>query len=148
MKTSEHYLLAHDEHPRQPVPFPTTNACPKCGTVGGFVYRPNFARCFKCGYVNEIPVTVKPLNPALIRDETFHQAGGNPLVDAICEKCGAEYRTYARRPATRCCKCRQGQYRLNYKTRLKSRLAASSAERAAGVVLPVADSQCQTKEVR
>lgn len=128
--------LMPGERPRAPYRYEdVTDCCPKCGVRTGYVHTSTYFGCRYCGthLYAEIQPTM-PMTPDMIRGDAFVQYGGNPLVDAVCEKCGARYRTHAKHPARTCSRCRQARYRKNCKARKKSRLAASSDERAAGML--------------
>lgn len=113
-------MLLPGESPRKPYRYEdVTDHCPHCGARTGYVHTATYFGC-PCGtHLFAEVVPVMPLTPDMVRTEEFVQAGGNPLVGRVCEKCGAEYKTYARRPAKWCTKCRQARYRRNYKKRLR-----------------------------
>ena len=69
MKESIHFL-SPGEAPPPVIPFPSSPVCPKCGTSGGFIFRPPvFAKCHKCGYVKEIVRVKKPLTKRMLRED-------------------------------------------------------------------------------
>lgn len=119
-------MLMPGEKPRTPYRYEdVTDRCPHCGARTGYVHTASYFGCRYCGthlYAEIIPEMPMPLD--CVREVEFVQAGGNPLVDAVCEKCGAEYRTVARKPARLCNRCRQAGYRRKHREKIRNPIQA------------------------
>ncbi len=136
-------LLMPGERPRTPYPWKEYKACPHCGSVGFWEQNQKVGHCVKCcTWIFNIDTRPIKIEVAALPSPRERYAG--PLV-VKCVDCGTMFETWnkstGKNATVRCPVCQinhkrqiEKKYQQTYQ-RKNRKLAASSDERAAGVVL-------------
>jgi hypothetical protein len=138
-------LLMPGERPREPYPWKEYKACPHCGSVGLWEQNHDTGHCTLCGtwIWREMGVPwSRDTMPLYCGRKTTSKVYNRTKRTVICSTpdCKNTIKTRSYRPDIYCPDCRAARKKANdavqWEKRKKNRkLAASSDERAAGVVL-------------